>query len=145
VKPSDVDVYVIEDEPRLLAATAGVLLEEGFTVRAFGRAESALQWIELERPRLVITDEQMPGMAGHELMEWAREHLRNRAPRFVLVTGADVPKSILAGFDAVLYKPFRLEDLLSCARRFGQRRAMKSGTQLRGDLLEQREEKKQSG
>jgi DNA-binding response OmpR family regulator len=127
------EIYVIEDDPRLLAAVAGVLEEVDFTVRAFARAELALEPLLHDPPAVVITDEQLPGMPGHQLMREVRERLDLASPRFLLVTGADVPHAIAAGFDGVLYKPFRLDELLAQTRRLIQRRH-RSGTQLRGDV-----------
>lgn len=121
-----VDVLVVEDDPRLLVALAEVFREEGFNVRAFASAEAALPFIRSERPRLVVTDEQLPGMVGHELMRRVRDELGASSPRFVLMTGADRPRSELAGFDATLAKPFRLDDLLANARRLGLRRTRSS-------------------
>lgn len=116
------DVYVVEDDPRLLSAMASVLEEESFTVRVFSRADAALEAIEEDTPRLVITDQQMPGLSGSDFLTATRARLGDRAPPFLLVTGADVPRSIVARFDGVLVKPFRLDDLLTEARHLGLRR-----------------------
>jgi DNA-binding response OmpR family regulator len=116
------DVYVVEDDPRLLASCVSVFEQEGFTVRGYHRAEAALEAIEGDVPRLVVTDQQMPDLFGDELMREVRARLRDRAPPFLLITGADIPRNVLAGFDGVLYKPFRLDDLVMEARTLGLRR-----------------------
>jgi DNA-binding response OmpR family regulator len=116
------DVFVVEDDPRLLAAIASVLEEEGFTVRTFARADLVLETIAVDVPRLIVTDQEMPGATGHELLREVRARLSDRAPPFLLVTGADVPRAQVQGFEGVLYKPFRLDDLLIEARRLGLRR-----------------------
>jgi DNA-binding response OmpR family regulator len=119
-----VDVLVVEDDPHLLGAMTEVLREEGFSVRAFASSTSALAAILALPPRLVITDEEMPGLPGHELMRRARERLADRAPRFVLVTSANVPAAHLRGFDGIVYKPFRLDDLLAHTRRLRPHRTI---------------------
>lgn|SRR5690606_3784574 len=124
------DVLIVEDDPSLLGAVADAFLEEGFEVRAFARPEPALETIVRSQPRLVITDEDLPGMFGHELMERACARLGHAAPRFVLLTDPSTPRVFLTGFDAVLYKPFRLDELLAHARSLGLRRAV-SGTRVR--------------
>lgn len=119
-------MLLVEDEPHLLNAMAGIFREEGYEVRAFGRPEAALTTIIAERPTLVVTDEEMPGMAGHELARLVRSSLGHRSPRILLATGARVPRPILALFDGVLYKPFRLDELLAQSRRLGLRQATSS-------------------
>lgn len=123
-------MLLVEDEPHVLMAMCAVFREEGYAVRAFARPDTALPIIVRERPTLVITDEDMPGMAGHELADRVRAQLGPRTPRLLLVTGANVPRAIVREFDAVLYKPFRLDDLLQQARRLGLRHS-RSGMRLR--------------
>lgn len=125
-----IDVVIVEDDPTLLSAVADAFCEEGFAVRAFTRPEAALELMIVVTPRLVITDQDLPAMLGHELMQRACVSLGHRAPRFVLLADPSTPRVFLAGFDAVLHKPFRLDELLAEARRLGVRRAV-SGTRRR--------------
>lgn len=127
-----VDVVVVEDEPSLLSAVADLFLEEGYRTRAFARPEPALETIVEKRPRLVVIDQELAGMFGHELKQRVCERLGDRAPRFLLLTPPSAPRAVRAGFDAVLHKPFRLDELLGHARALGLRQGG-SGVHCRAD------------
>ena len=65
---------------------------------------------------VVIADIRLPDMNGHEFMLKLQEHME--APPLVLMTGFGGPghsivKARQAGLQAVLYKPFRLDQLLN--------------------------------
>lgn len=64
--PND-PVLIVEDTPVNLKLVRFLLTREGFDVRAATSAEEALDILKDFRPRIVLTDIQLPGMDGLEL------------------------------------------------------------------------------
>jgi two-component system cell cycle response regulator DivK len=64
--PND-PVLIVEDTPVNLKLVRFLLTREGFDVRAAGSAEEALEILKDFRPRIVLTDIQLPGIDGLEL------------------------------------------------------------------------------
>ena len=60
-------ILIVEDTPVNLKLVRFLLTREGFDVRAAGSAEEALEVLKDFRPRIVLTDIQLPGMDGLEL------------------------------------------------------------------------------
>lgn len=64
------DVFVV-DEGRVIAHTLGIILRQaGYNVRVFPDAVAAAACLHT-RPRLIISDEQMPGPGGCDLARYA--------------------------------------------------------------------------
>jgi two-component system NtrC family sensor kinase len=96
-----------------------VLTPAGYSVRSVGDGMSALTLARELRPDLVITDRQMPGLSGIELIR------RLRADRFslpvILITGegseAVAVEAFRAGATDYLTKPFEAEQMLAAVGR----------------------------
>ncbi len=83
-------------------------------VKSFDSGVKALEYIEKEEAvDIVISDVDMPGMNGIELMHRAKK--KNPGMIFIIMSGvADYePKSRLAGASAFLAKPFEINDLFN--------------------------------
>ncbi|WP_186775969.1 ATP-binding response regulator [Rubripirellula reticaptiva] len=62
-------ILIVDDSPTQLYQMQIVLEQDGFVVRTAENAEAALVAIAAEMPLLVVTDLEMPGMSGLELVE----------------------------------------------------------------------------
>ncbi|WP_186775392.1 ATP-binding response regulator [Rubripirellula tenax] len=62
-------ILVVDDSPTQRRQMQIVLEQDGFAVRTVENAEAAIAAIALELPLLVVTDLEMPGMSGLELVE----------------------------------------------------------------------------
>ena len=112
-------VACIDDEPALLSALQRVLAKEPVTVVTFQDPVQALAEIPKGEFALIVSDNQMPGMTGMELMT----RLRDAQPstRRVLLTGATdmsaaaeaVNAGILHGW---LNKPWNRDQLIELVR-----------------------------
>jgi signal transduction histidine kinase/CheY-like chemotaxis protein len=114
--PRRLHVLVVDDDPLVLASTAGMLEELGHAVDAASCGPDALRLLAGgTRVDLVLTDYGMPGMNGAELVaELGR--LRPGLP-VILATGyADVPAAPPRGV-ATLRKPFTQEALAAALAR----------------------------
>lgn len=107
-------ILLVEDEPELLDLIAETLRDFGFDVTASPVSSDALR-LFTEKPEgfdLVISDQNMPGMAGAELMSAIRR-IRHDIP-LMLMTG-DCEQSFGALSDSkvrVLGKPFDDQELV---------------------------------
>jgi CheY-like chemotaxis protein len=102
---------VIDDEIELAKVTSEFISELGIKVQIFSSVEEALETLKTSQIDWVITDQNMPGMKGSELIENAKS-LIGAKTHFTLVTGGLNPKLEGAGADSILKKPFELEDLM---------------------------------
>jgi two-component system, NtrC family, response regulator HupR/HoxA len=77
-------VLIVDDEPAALTSLEA-LLEEEFEVISAGGAEEATRALLAGRIDVVVTDYQMPGRSGLELLEWVGR--LSPAPAGILLTG----------------------------------------------------------
>jgi CheY-like chemotaxis protein len=107
---------VVEDHPDHRQLLRLQLEGDGARVKEASHAREAVEILETFAPALVLTDMRMPGEDGVWLLNATRQLRPGTA--VVAVTGVADPESVLeAGFDAVLQKPFRLEEVSATARR----------------------------
>lgn len=108
-------VLVVEDNPAIRSSLALFLEREGFDVVAVAEFARAQELIERELFDTLITDLDLPGGTGLDLLLKARQFLPGI--RSILMTGygcSAVRKQALElGLAAYLEKPFDPEDLLS--------------------------------
>ena len=91
-------LLIVEDEPSTRKLLCAIFQSQGHSVRAAEDGFSALQQIRDEVPDVLVSDLNMPGMSGFELLSV----VRRRIPRiFVIATsgafsGDEVPNGIAA-------------------------------------------------
>lgn len=112
-------VLLVEDDPSLREGM-GEVIAELVDVRTVASVESALEALSEERFDLVLADLRIAGAAsgGRTILEAARRRLQP-----VAIVSAAVPEEIrrtLQPFeaDAILGKPFQLEDMTALVERF---------------------------
>lgn len=108
-------VYVVEDDDALRDSLCWLIESAGYSVAAYGSAESFLAYLEPEGGDCLVLDVRMPGMNGIELQE---RLIRNRRHiPIIFITGhGDVPMAVSAikrGAYDFIEKPFQDQDLLS--------------------------------
>lgn len=107
-------VLIVEDDPQLRTALAGVFADEGYQVGLATNGLEAVEWLEGRTPCVVVLDLLMPGVVGHELLE----HMRtapglSRIP-VAIISGS--PELAPPGY-TVFPKPIDDDELLAFARR----------------------------
>jgi DNA-binding response OmpR family regulator len=110
---------IVEDEQHLLQSLGFTLRRHGHEVTLVNGGESASQMLQtagkLEKPYdLLITDIQLPGMTGLDLIDESR---RTAAATAILVITAhgsvDIHRKLaLKGVKHVLLKPFSMDELV---------------------------------
>jgi DNA-binding response OmpR family regulator len=116
------DILVVDDDTALVDFVVSALREAGYIACAAYDGESALLAIEMARPALVLLDLHLPGLSGVDVAAHLRWHALADVP-IVLVTG-DAPAAAqlpTADFPEYLLKPFHLDTLLACIRRYVRR------------------------
>ena len=118
---ASLDILVVEDDPRVLAATVGALEELGHRVTACDdptRIGGVLA--EMPAPDLILSDVLMPGLTGPEMVAGLDARYRNIPVLFVTGFAGDAA-AVDLGNRPVLRKPFTLAALeqavASAARR----------------------------
>jgi putative two-component system response regulator len=106
-------VLVVDDHPEIRSTLQRFLERLGHRVDTAASVPEALERLSVGAYDVVITDLQMPGPSGLDLLS----EVRARAPgtRTILMSGraqaADAAVAIERGIDRLLLKPFDLQDL----------------------------------
>jgi CheY-like chemotaxis protein len=109
---------VVEDDSGIREVIAECLEGEGYRVEAAGNGLEGLDQVRERRPDVIILDLIMPGMGGGQFLERLRSDVGLRDIPVVLMTGATPsPTRPLPPADALLTKPFELDDLIGAIRR----------------------------
>lgn len=116
---SGLRLLVVEDEPETLELVTFFLERAGADVRAAACAEAALALIErMDMPHVVVSDLQMPGIGGDELVKLLRERATSSGVtlRAIALSASasptDAARALTAGFDVHLAKPVGSDDLV---------------------------------
>ena len=108
---SDVRVLVVDDEAPARNVLALVLAQIGHRCEKAANGEEALRILEAKQTDVVISDLQMPGISGMELLAKVRQLYPHLV--FLVVTGTDdIQVGIRAmqeGADDYLVKPFQVD------------------------------------
>jgi chemotaxis family two-component system response regulator PixH len=115
-------VLVVDDEPANAALTGAMLRAQGFGIENAHSGTDALQRANRQKPDLVVTDYEMPGMTGREVAERLRANAYTAEIPILICTYADVTEDELRPADALLRRPFSQEDLTSTVTRLLQGR-----------------------
>ena len=109
-------LLLVDDDPTLLEATAGLLTQYGYDVRTASNGQKALLSMKESSPALVISDINMPIMDGYEFYQEVRKNPDWATIPFIFLTGRGTEPQIREGqrlgADAYLIKPFDPEYLL---------------------------------
>src|ERR1700694_154057 len=112
-------VLVVEDDATLREALVDTLRAAGLSALAAPDAPSALQLLESEEIALVISDVQMPGPNGYQLLS-SIKRLRPDLPVVLMTAYGTVAQAVAAmreGATDYIVKPFDAQGLSETARR----------------------------
>jgi PAS domain S-box-containing protein len=112
-----VHVFAVDDEPDARDLLRRVLEDQGAKVTSFASAEDALAALKTTKPTVLVCDVGMPKVDGYQLIRTLRaeESRRERIPALALTAFAraeDRKRSLVAGYQAHLAKPFDLGELI---------------------------------
>ena len=112
-------ILVVDDEPQVCQAVKMLLEFDGHTVTTAGLGQEALDLLSSSQFDLVTTDYAMPGMNGDELAAAIKSRLPDQ-PVIMITAHAEILKAAarpLSAVDALVSKPFQLQDLRDAVQR----------------------------
>ena len=115
-------ILIVDDDPSIRVMLKLVFEIEGFEVVQAPHGAAALDLLKDPLPSLVVTDMMMPVMDGKDLIRHLRSNPVLAALPIVVVSGN--PDALEAGrmADAVIGKPFGLDELRETVERIGSAR-----------------------
>jgi class 3 adenylate cyclase/CheY-like chemotaxis protein len=112
-------ILAIDDTAENLRLVDALLAPQGYAVVAAASGVEALAMLEKERPDLLLIDIVMPEMNGYEVTKAIRANPAWRHLPIIMITatgGADLVRSLEAGADDFVSKPFDKNELLARVR-----------------------------
>ena len=105
-------ILVVDDEPAIVRLVKSKLVADGYAVETANSGEMALEFLENERPDLIVLDVMMPGIDGYETLRRIRG--KTQIPVILLTArsgDADLSRGFHAGADDYVTKPFNPDEL----------------------------------
>lgn len=111
-------ILIVDDELAMGNMLAACCDMWGMEPTVVTTGVEALQILEYTTPDLVVTDFMMPGMSGHEFCRRARAERRLDDVPFILTSSAPEAAGRESPADALLPKPFDLDEVEKVVRRY---------------------------
>ncbi len=110
-----VKILVVDDDPNTLEVICEALVQAGYVVDKASQADEALRKVDSFSPTIVLTDHDMPGLTGLEMLEDLRRQKNYTTVIFISARGESslVAQALRAGADDYIRKPFRFEEMLA--------------------------------
>ncbi|MCC6464654.1 MAG: response regulator [Planctomycetes bacterium] len=109
-------ILVVDDEPLNLKLAGAFLRGSGHGVQEALSGEAALAAVRESAPDLVVSDLEMPGVNGCQLALRLKERAATRAIPILICTYARVQASHVQPADALLLRPFSMQQLARAVR-----------------------------
>ena len=110
-------ILVIDDEERNIKLVKGMLMHESYNINGCLSGEEAIEFLQDEKPDLILLDILMPGMNGFELCRMLKQDVSTRSIPIVMVTALndkeDRKKALDAGAEDFLNKPVDQFELIA--------------------------------
>ena len=112
-------VWIADDDEAIRLILEESLSSSGFKTQSFPNGEDLIKNLESDQPDLIITDVQMPGMLGFDLMKHINTNYEN-IPVVIMTAFADMQAAVESfggGAFEYLPKPFDLEEATEIVER----------------------------
>lgn len=110
-------VLVVDDDELVRQLLSAMLAGQGLDVTVASSGQEALARCAEATPDLIVSDIEMPGMSGLELLQILRGDPRRRDIPVIMLTRrgemADVVRGLRLGADDYVSKPFKVPELLA--------------------------------
>ena len=117
-------ILVVEDEPETLELVSLILSDHGAEVRSAANAEAAMDVLESARPHVMVSDLNLPGEDGCDLVRRVRERFGRTVPAIALSASKSIgeaKRALEAGFDVHVAKPVSSDELIDAVRAVSSR------------------------
>ncbi len=111
-------ILVIDDDPVVVQLVSGILRKKGYEVLTAKEGNAGLELLRQQNPDIVITDYQMPGMSGIDVLGKIRE-LDDTIPVIMLTAYGDASltiRSMKTGAFDFIEKPINPRELLETVK-----------------------------
>ena len=98
-------LLLVDDDPNVLHGLTRALCHQPLGIFTAKSAEEAMWVFKTRHVDVIVSDEQMPGTSGTELLAWVAEHYPE-AVRILLTGHASVDTAVRAINEATVYKFF---------------------------------------
>lgn len=123
-------IVVAEDEGSTLKLISVVLRNQGHHVLAADNGLDAWRLVREHRPDLIVSDINMPGLSGFELLQHLRDDTAMGQTPLILLTSLqerqDMRQGMVLGADDYLTKPLRPKELSEAVQAQLNRRSMRA-------------------
>ena len=112
-------IWIADDDEAIRIVLEESLNEAGFETKVFDTGDGLVKQLESESPDLIITDIQMPGMLGYDVLKHINNNFED-LPVIVMTAFADMQAAIESfggGAFEYLPKPFDLEEAIQIVER----------------------------
>lgn len=107
-------ILVVDDEPYLRNSLASILSLHGYASSTADGGKSALEALKTKKIELILLDLCMPGINGHQIMDWIREQQIDTC--VIVVSGDTCIDSAISALNLgacdYLKKPYATEELI---------------------------------
>ena len=113
------NIWIADDDEAIRLILEESLSSSGFKTKSFSSADDLIKSLDKSEPDLIITDVQMPGMLGYDLLKHINNNFED-LPVIVMTAFADMQAAVESfGGGAFEYipKPFDLEDAIKIIER----------------------------
>ncbi len=122
-------IWVADDDSAIRIVLEESFSSSGFEVRTFSSGDDVVTELKLEVPDLILTDVQMPGMLGYDLLKHINDNYEN-IPVIIMTAFTDMQAAVDSyGGGAFEYvpKPFDLDDVTQIINRALEKKPMTKG------------------
>lgn len=106
-------ILIVEDDPYIARLLIHLFEMSGYDARLARSAEAAARELSVRRPDLIALDLNLPGASGQSFLRLVRRQPDTRdLPVVVITAQVPVERQVTAMAEAVVEKPFELDDLL---------------------------------
>lgn len=113
-------ILVVDDAKENLFILTNILKNDGYDVRPAINGLSALEFVKMELPDVILLDIKMPDISGFEVCERLKTENRTREIPIIFISGLNDIDSKLKGFEMggvdFITKPFEFEEVLTRVR-----------------------------
>lgn len=105
-----VKIAYLEDDESQIEHVCQILSGKGHECRVFVDGSQLIRQLKRETFDMLLLDWQVPGVTGHQVLQWARSNLSERVPVIFMTSRSEEPdivSALGAGADDYIVKPIR--------------------------------------
>lgn len=109
-------ILVVDDDANLAKSISDIFEVMGYDVQTAHNGLEGWRLVQLEIPDIIVSDIQMPGMNGYELLQAVRNDQATETMPFVFLTARSerehLRQGMVLGADDFVSKPFSLKEIV---------------------------------